>query len=175
MDRFRTGCPSGRMPRSTVQLQLMDSYREANCAERRRSSEAEAPLGAGAPVFEPAGQPGRGGQGGSRHAGDAGRPAEAVEHLAQHGAADQAAEEVAGEVEAARRAAVGRWRRGRRSRWPSPGRRRCRRRPAPGRAARPAGSGRSSSGRPAPATAERAPEASAACRSGRRPGRRAAW
>src|SRR5258707_877167 len=42
-----------------------------------------------------------------RDAGDESAPAEGIEDLAEHGAADETAEEIAGEVDAARRAAIG--------------------------------------------------------------------
>src|SRR5829696_9980734 len=41
-------------------------------------------------------------------AGDGGRPADPIEDLAQHGAAGETTQEVAGEIEPARRAAIGR-------------------------------------------------------------------
>src|SRR5215208_2943324 len=53
------------------------------------------------------GQEGRDGEGDS-DTGDAGRPAVAVEDLAEHGTADETTEEVGREVESARRAAIGR-------------------------------------------------------------------
>ena len=46
------------------------------------------------------------------NAGDGRLPAEAVEQLAKHGAADEAAEEIAGEIQPACRAAVTAARRG---------------------------------------------------------------
>ena len=42
-----------------------------------------------------------------RDAGDAGFPSEAIEQLSEHCAADEATEEIAGEIDAARRAAIG--------------------------------------------------------------------